>query len=348
MDIKAYIYHKKAEKYSDCQDCFGINTQSNRIAISDGMSQSIFPQWWAKILVDSYLEMGVIPEDISPLQKQWQQKLQDEIIKREEEAKSNPQRDPWRLKNSFAEKSGAGATLCGLSINDNEWVCECLGDSCLIAVNNDYSLTFYTSQEGEFGNHPDYFDSFTIGRGKRIKRAVNSDVRALIMVSDPFAELFKIHESDLNFIKERLTELEQLSDHNSFKELVEKWRDIFNMHNDDSTLVFIDRLNISGFTKVHIDDLSELCKNENDSAQISNCSEMISEKVCISRHIKEDDSRRKSGNEIQNITKDKAFKNFESACNELFPFYSGKKNKRRIKKWINKISSCAIKKYLNK
>ena len=90
MKIKAFIYHKRAEKYNDCQDWFGINFQTKRIAISDGMSQSIFPQWWARILVDYYLEKGYFPQDIRPLQEKWQRMLQDEIQRREEEALTTP------------------------------------------------------------------------------------------------------------------------------------------------------------------------------------------------------------------------------------------------------------------
>ncbi len=262
MNIKAFIYHKRAEKYSDCQDCFGIDSQNNRIAVSDGMSQSIFPQWWARILVDYYIGNGHIPQDICSLQEKWQQMLHNEILKREEEAKTNPKKDPWRLKNFLAEKSGAGATLCGLTLGDNEWVCECIGDSCLIAIDHNYALNFYTSQVGEFGNHPDYLDSFRTGRGESIQKTVKRDVKALLMVSDPFAELFQINKNDQKFIKLRLEELIALTDHHSFVKLVEKWRDDFKMHDDDSTLVLIQELSNSDFNIEYSDNLTQLCVDE--------------------------------------------------------------------------------------
>lgn len=264
MIIKAFIHHKRAEKYSDCQDCFGIKLQNNRIAVSDGMSQSIFPQWWAKILVDDYLENGHIPYDISPLQEKWQKMLLAEIHQRENEAETNPKRDPWRLKNSLAEKSGAGATLCGLTLG-NEWSCECLGDSCVITISDEYTLNFYTSQVGEFGNQPDYFDSFREGRGKPITKIINRDVKAILMVTDPFAELFQLHKNDSDFIKTRFEELKDLTNHESFIELVEKWRDEFGMHNDDSTLVIIDDLLNSDFTIDHEDELEKLCEKETEN-----------------------------------------------------------------------------------
>ena len=261
MRVRAYIYHKKAEKYSDCQDCFGINFQNNRIAVSDGMSQSIFPQWWAEILVDYYLEYGNIPEDISPLQRKWQTKLVDEISKREEESKSNPKRNPWRLKNFLAERYGAGATLCGLTLGD-EWTCECIGDTCLIAVSYDYSLSFYTSQTGKFDNHPDYLDSFCEGRGKPIRKGVNKDVKYLLMVSDPFAEYFQTIELNKDMVKEMMNELLSLKDHDSYVDLVQTWRDKYGMHNDDSTLIFLDKLEEKGLNIIHEDYLDDLCDRE--------------------------------------------------------------------------------------
>lgn len=333
MKIRAYIYHKRAEKYTDCQDCFGIDANTRRIAISDGMSQSIFPQWWAKILVDAYLETGHIPDDISPLQYEWQQQLVGEIQKREEEAKSNPKRNPWRLKNAISEKAGAGATLCGLTLADKGWTCECIGDSCLIAVNRDYTLNFYTSQVGAFGNQPDYLDSFQDGRGTPKKESIKQDVVCLLMVSDPFAELFQNNETNLEFIKSRLAELQNLSDHESFKQLVEKWRDEFSMHNDDSTLILIEDLSDSTIHADHIDNLAELCSKE----------------TCLEVEQKKPDSWREnvSANGVENtppegrkdkearaLNKKEAETQFVCAVKNLLTYYSGKRQKDDMRKWI--------------
>ncbi len=326
MIVKAYIHHKRAEKYSDCQDCFGINLQNNRIAISDGMSQSIFPQWWAKILVTDFLENGHISEDISPLQKKWQQKLINEIQRREEESITKPNRDPWRLKNLLAEKSGAGATLCGLALGDNEWNCECLGDSCVISINNDYTLNFYTSQIGKFGNQPDYFDSFGAGRGTPIKNTVSQEAMAILMVTDPFAELFQIYENNTDFIKARFQELQNLTTHESFTELVERWRDNFGMHNDDSTLILICDCADKNFKIDHMDDLDQLCKHEDDCLRVA----LTNPKKLKSNTLIE------SANDytIEGPSPKEAFENFRSSFEDLLPYYTGKKSSGKITDWI--------------
>lgn len=261
MKIQAYIYHKRAEKYSDCQDYFKVDLQNNRIAVADGMSQSIYPQWWAKILVNSYLDKGKIPyepDELRTCQKDWQSQVQTEIDKREAAGKN-----PWRLKNAIAENSGAGSTICGFSWNDNGWKCQCIGDSCIIVVYKDLSIKIHSSQEGEFGNTPDYLDSFRNGRGtiKEFQGSFN-DVISILLVTDPFSELFQKHINNKEYITNRLREIFALSDHNSYCELIERWRDIFEMHNDDSTLIVLSDFSNSTFSQEHIDRLEDLCLEE--------------------------------------------------------------------------------------
>ncbi|MDE6190421.1 MAG: protein phosphatase 2C domain-containing protein [Muribaculum sp.] len=347
MVIKAFIYHKRAEKYSDCQDCFGINSQNNRIAVSDGMSQSIFPQWWAKILVDDYLENGCMPKDILPLQDKWQRMLLSEIRLREEEAITNPKRDPWRLKNLLAEKSGAGATLCGLTLGKNEWSCECLGDSCVITINYDNTLNIYTSQVGEFGNRPDYFDSFRTGRGEPIRKTINRDVKAILMVTDPFAELFQLHENNIEFIKARFDELQSLTTHESFTELVERWRDEFGMHNDDSTLVFIDDFSNSDFTICHIDNLEELCliETNNEDNQII---QLSSELTAAIENVNDSNTGNTSEHDFNPETFNEAVDRLKNAVESLLAFYPGKMKERKVKDWLSHYTIQPIKKFLKK
>lgn len=350
MEIKAYIYHKRAEKYSDCQDCFGINSQNNRIAVSDGMSQSIFPQWWAKILVEDYLQNGHIPQDIQPLQEKWQNMLLAEIQRREEEAITNPKRDPWRLKNLLAEKSGAGATLCGVTFGNKEWCCECLGDSCVITINHDYTLNIYTSQVGAFNNHPDYFDSFKAGRGTPIRKSINQDVLAILIVTDPFAELFQLHENNRDFIKGRLGELQNLTSHDSFTELVERWRNEFGMHNDDSTLVLIEEIAKSGFYIKHRDYLNELCAAETSVEKNQPTSQYISNGRTLTENVDNSSEDIIFEQTSKLLNEEEAEDQLKTAAESVLSFCPDNKraNMRSIENWLIKHLKSTIKKYLKK
>lgn len=298
MDIKAFTYHKRAEKYSDCQDCFGINTQNNRIAISDGMTQSIFPQWWAKILVDAFLDNGKIPFDnILPLQNQWQEMVKTEIEKQEIEGKN-----PWLLRDIFEEGKGAGATICGFEWRKNGWTCQCLGDSCLIKINKDYSIEIITSQKGQFDNHPEYLDSFTDGRGSPITKEGDFNLKALLLVTDPFAELFQIHQEEKEFVKARYEELCKVFSQESYVQLVENWRDQYNMHNDDSTFVLLtnfDSIEVKNKLEITLD---TLCLKEQEELISSSIAAEENKNISQSERNSIEEEFRKSAEKLLSLS----------------------------------------------
>ena len=360
MKIQAYIYHKRAEEYSDCQDYFWIDPKNNRIAVSDGMSQSIYPQWWAQILVNAYIDKGKIPNE-SELQKYqdvWQDRVQDEISIREKNGKN-----PWRLKNSFAEKSGAGATLCGFSWNENEWTCECIGDSSLIIVKADFSIEIKSSQDGDYGNHPDYLDSFQEGRGT-IKYFQGSfdNVYAVLLVTDPFSELFYLNQHNCAFIEERIREIQSLSNHVSYTALVERWRDEFGMHNDDSTLIFLTDFSTADLQTNNVDILEDLCSNgkgsvvreinkenlntldtsnsENrlhNSTIVSKEEILLSDSLCKPNITKEVELREKNTIKLRTVTED-----------ILRSSYNGKRKTGHVLKFLKDLLWPVIKKYCSK
>ena len=347
MKIQAYIYHKRAERYSDCQDYFGIQSQNNRIAVSDGMSQSIYPQWWAEILVEAYLNTGKIPGSLDELQKYqdvWQDRVQNEILKRENNGKN-----PWRLKNSFMEKSGAGATLCGFTWNDNSWSCECIGDTSLIVVRNDFSIEIKSSQEGEFGNHPDYLDSFQKGRGDvKSLSGEFDDVFTILLVTDPFAELFQKYRHDVKFIEERISEINSLSDHESYSKLVEEWRDEYFMHNDDSTLIVLTDFTSDELQYYHIDNLKDLIRKESPNSMLSisgvnNSSQTVS--------LKQQTSNCNGISKIcptKEEERQRTIEEFLRASQNLLKCYIGRRNKREIFNFFKKYLNPIIKNFCKK
>lgn len=239
MKIRAYITHKLEENNSDCQDYFHINSEKRKIAISDGVSQSIFSAKWAQMLVKAYTDSDC--EDVSAqlpnLQEQWLDFAQSELERLDNEGEST-----WMLENCLTEKQGAAATFCGVKIaDDGKWLGYALGDSCLLEITEENRiLNFYPSVKKEFGNSPDYFDSFTEGKGKLCKISGNlSEGQKLLMVTDPFGELLfnkKKENSESLYVSQLLS----LKSYEEFLALVDRLRITENMHNDDSTLVIIE------------------------------------------------------------------------------------------------------------
>ncbi len=244
MKIRAFITHKKAEYFKDCQDRFSINSDTKSVAVSDGMSQSYQQKIWAEMLVKSYTESTDWEPSISSVREiapQWAEGVR-KYIQELKEIKA-PQYLIIMNENALASRKSAGATFCGIRFNGNEWQGYVLGDSCLIEIVNNKIQHIYSSQQGEeFDNHPDYFDSNPLSDGKGTPLAIRGKIdksTSVIIVSDPFSD-FLNEKMKLGNEEEYIKRLLTIRNHDDFEALVADWRDNLGMHNDDSTLVIIE------------------------------------------------------------------------------------------------------------
>ena len=192
MIIRAFITHKLKEKFADCQDRFGVNSDTKSIAVSDGMGSTWQQKIWAQLLVDTFTKSNKwLPthETIKPLCKIWHKTVESFIQNlRDTNAPANI---IYRNERNLAEGKSAGATIVGIRFDKNRWEGSVLGDSCLIEWNgNDVKL--YTSQDVEaFDSFPDYFDSniFNEGKGSPIcKCGVLESDTCLFLVSVLFSD----------------------------------------------------------------------------------------------------------------------------------------------------------------
>lgn len=271
MKIRAFLTHKKAEQFQDCQDRFFVNSDTKSVAVSDGMSQSIFQKIWAEILVQAYTNNNVIDkwcpsqetnqETIkTKLSTIWQERVHNRVLEMQEEGLST-----LRAENSLAVGLSAGATLAGVRFDGNKWIGEVMGDSCIIEIKETSITHIYTSQEVEaFDNHPDYFDSNPTKQGKGVPKQFDGELQqgmTLLIVSDPFSDfLFEKKKAGKEF--EYVKELLAIDSHETFEKIVTKWRTNYGMHNDDSTLLIIEPDNSTEWTILSIDNINQLIETE--------------------------------------------------------------------------------------
>lgn len=260
MKVRAYITHKQSEHYSDCQDRFCINEANKTLAVSDGMSQSIFPEYWAEILSMQYAKTGhCSEEDRISLCADWMKKVEDYLHEQESQGKN-----PWRLKNNIAARSGAGATICGIQFkNAKDWTGDVLGDSCIIEISKkDWKAKILSSEKKAFDSHPDFYDSFQEKKGCGKIQQFNGSLsydNILLLVSDPFSEYFDKHKDNCKDLAEQVLSLKS---HEDFCKLVSEWRDK-GMHNDDSTLCIVEFDGKCEFDIQTQDNIQELIEAEN-------------------------------------------------------------------------------------
>lgn len=269
MKVKSFITHKLKEHYFDCQDRYAVNCELKRVAVSDGMSQSIFPDYWADILSSFYVNNGhCTEEDRIPLCNQWILRV-NKYIENEKSLGKNP----WRLQNSISAKSGAGATICGVSFkNESDWQGHVLGDSCIIEIeksNDKYIVNnIFSSEDKAFDSNPDYYDSFPERKGCGVIKDFYGSIgenRYLLLVSDPFSEFLYKHKNDCDYF---LMQLMSISTHSDYCAFVDSWREK-GLHNDDSTICIIswDGLSEMVADPSENDELSCLVKEETEAQE---------------------------------------------------------------------------------
>lgn len=260
MKVRGFITHKVAECFKDCADYFKINRETKRIAVSDGVSQSIMPLEWAKILTNAYTDDGwELVDEIAPLQKKWEDEARTFL-----ESEKKKGKNPWLLENSLNEHQGAGATICGISFGENgKWRASILGDTCFVKVDEEGKISeIISSKDGAFDNRPDYFDSYLEKRGTvKFVEGVLQDSEKILLVSDPFSELFqKVKETDINQLV--VKSLLDVHTFNGYERVVDSLRNLLHMHNDDSTLIIIEPDQCDDFTIEFQKTLDELIKDE--------------------------------------------------------------------------------------
>ena len=238
MKLRGFITHKAAEYYSDCADYFRICPRTKRVAVSDGVSQSIMPAEWARILVDSFVNEEWVPgESTARLKETWLTQAKEYANEQRKQGKN-----PWMLENCLVKKDGAAATFCGVVFSDErKWTASILGDSSLVEIDNDkHIVRICSSKEGPIDNRPDFFDSFNEDNGeiRQFEGTLDKD-SIMLLVSDPFSELFQKvkgtpeEESVVNALL-------AVTDIAVFNATVDVLRTDYQMHNDDSTLVIIE------------------------------------------------------------------------------------------------------------
>lgn len=264
MIIRAFITHKQAEQFADCQDRFGVAPDTKSIAVSDGMGSTWQQKIWAQLLVDTYInrtDWHPSKEFIQPLCQAWRMKV-SEFIQNLKDIKA-PENMIYRNERNLAEGRSAGATFVGIRFDGSKWSGEVLGDSCLIEWDGN-EAKFNTSQDTDaFDSYPDYFDSNPLKDGKGTPKSIEGTLKdgtILFLVSDPFSE-FMLEHSKQGDIAKYVRQLLSLASHDDFEALVDEWRKE-GMHNDDTTLVIVENDNAGALTITYADNIAEMIASE--------------------------------------------------------------------------------------
>ena len=288
MKIRGFITHKRKEKYSDCQDRFKINAESRAIAVSDGMTQSIFPAKWAEILVSAYTDGNWYPshdsEEMSKCSKEWTDFAFNEVKREDKEEYIRR-----RLENNLQRRNGAGATFLGIRFQGQKYSGVVLGDSCLVTIVKGKIEKIQSSREdNRFDNYPEYFDSFmSVAKGE--PRPIDGELttdKVLLLVTDAVADFLYRHQDDCKYLDDIL----RVKNRDDYDGLIDSFRKA-GMHDDDCTILIVEYDGKEEFDVEYEDSIDELCKNER-KAQEQSCVPVVQKDVIGSQkeELSEDSS----------------------------------------------------------
>jgi hypothetical protein len=259
INIRGYITHKEAEKYTDCADRYAANNSNNRFAIADGVSKSFFPDYWADILVNEFVSYDLDKElSIENCQKIWLNKVAEKV---------NAPDVKWYTKNAFIRQESGLATFVGLCIENDKWHASALGDSFLFFVPNGYKgfddwiKLSSKSLPVVFDSFPDYYSSRNKQHGEIQKIEHQLVEGTFYLMTDALSEwVFNKKEEAIKEIKEKW------QNQKDFERSITELRFLNVLNNDDSAILIItlenDGGNILTYGEVKIQNLMELVENE--------------------------------------------------------------------------------------
>lgn len=224
---KTFRQPKQGHSAKEYEDASAGDPQAGRFAVADGASESAFAGAWARILVNAYVRSsGPWSRWLPAARKRWRTRVQVHDL-------------PWYTETKF--KEGAHAALLGITIAENDWQAQAVGDCCLFHVQNDtLQRCFPICHAADFSNQPSLLGSRPRRDYSKIKRkrmrgsSLPGDV--FFLMTDALAKWFLVSVEDRKKPWRALLEFE---DNEQFADLVEQLRRADQIHNDDVTLLRI-------------------------------------------------------------------------------------------------------------
>jgi hypothetical protein len=264
ISIKGYITSKESELFLDCADRYAINETHHKFAISDGVSKSFFPKFWAEILVDNFVKSKEIDDNtfVQKCQEQWLSKV-TEIVK-----KPNAK---WFTTNAFNNKRPGLATFVGLRFfpkgKELMWKANALGDSFLFFVPKkikDFDkdcIKLSSKTDLIFDNYPDYLSSIGENhKGEKQPLENSLEEGAFYLMTDALAEWF------INEKENAIGKINVWENQKDFERFVNEERISTKLGNDDSAILIIevvdDKKNKISYSKIKVSNINDLASEQ--------------------------------------------------------------------------------------
>lgn len=243
--------HKPKETPEDCADAWWVSDDNHRVAVSDGVTRSLYPGIFAEGLVYRFCVKSdeVLPDSeawLAPVRARWLEDAEKRV------AKLKLKRDPAFINNRerLQTRTPGAATFAGVKFMPEQGEggtakITVIGDSCLfIFVDGRFWEAFPCASSAEFDNQPKAFLSYAEQKNLAVAQSLERPMLPptaksahFILATDALAKwIFERHEKGENVLPVLLA----LKTEDGFSNFVatERERDSQAL-NDDVTLVII-------------------------------------------------------------------------------------------------------------
>ncbi len=225
----AWCVPKSGHTTTEYEDAYALEAGAQRFAVADGASETSFAKEWAELLVSRFVlappQAAELCDWVAPMQATWADAHLDKPASWYAEEKA---------------RSGAYASLLGVSLEDDRWRALAVGDSCLFVVRaGRLERAFPLERSEQFNQRPVLLSSVA-----RANRDVWADVRAeegelrdrdqLLLMTDALAQWF-LAETELG--RRPWAALQRVETAEAFQTFMHLLRGGGALRNDDVTLV---------------------------------------------------------------------------------------------------------------
>lgn len=261
IQIKSFILPYWGASFEAFEDRIAINTDVNRFALADGVSQSYMSGLWAETLVESFVDSNLLPEDWDSLLKneafnelfdKWCKKEKDKLAQSDDVLACSYKRSEKRYSHT------AYSTLAGCWLDGDVMHYSVIGDSCIFVTDQKKILqTISTVQDIGFTDLTSAISSSGQTEGVMAKGVVRLTPGIIFLMSDALSDWFLGQED----ISEAINALWTINSHAEFSLFVERLLSSYSIHNDDFSIIMLKIVQGEGNEVITYDSLDAYLHN---------------------------------------------------------------------------------------
>ena len=256
INLTGFFVPKAGEELESCADSLSVDVSNMAFSVADGVTQSLYPAIWSRILTSEYVKSPQTFLVSTPQGKNVKPSLAV-FFDQKFQAKYNSLEPRKRRIVDISKENTpcAASTFVGLHIKGADMYVDTIGDSVVFIYDkNTHQTSAICSMPLTFNNLPEYVTSQNSKKGefKTMKFPLAESV--IFAMTDALADWYNAQQ-DKQLVTENLAAIKT---HTEFAAFVSKLRSNRALKDDDTTMLVLDvQEDVSSkiiINKIHVDE----------------------------------------------------------------------------------------------